>query len=324
MRKKLFCKSCILGVVLLFFGASVVSALNINVEPKIEIYDFNNPDPDLATFYPTDDAKIAQDDPNKNYDGEAGINIRNEFGGGGGSGWCSDGLYRFDISSIPSGASIIRATFHLFYNKWTSTNPAGRMLNVYRITSDWNEDTVTWNTAPTYNPAASAFSPVPATVNLWMEWDVTSDIEEFVSGTTNYGWRLRDDNYWGGPDIPLSQFRTREAGQELSPYLEIEYTKSRSRHTSDEKTNENSGREPLIYLFYGWCENVTTKGLVFNEPIVAYPGKYDFYLYGILFEANPKNTVETSNFIGYIREIHTQGIVFYRVRGIAFGNIEWS
>ena len=89
MRKNLFCKSCIIGVVLLFFGASVVSAMNTDVESKIEIYNFNNSNPDLATFYPTDDAKIAQDDPNKNYDGDPGINIRNEFGGGGSSGWCS-------------------------------------------------------------------------------------------------------------------------------------------------------------------------------------------------------------------------------------------
>ena len=259
MRKKLFCKTCIFGVVLLFFGASIVSAMNINEKSNIEIYDFYNSNPDLATFYPTDDAKIAQDDPNKNYDGDPGINIRNEFGGGGSSGWCSDGLYRFDISSIPRGASIIRATFHLFYNKWTSNNPTGRMLNVYRITSDWNEDTVTWNTAPVYNPVASAFSPVPATVNVWMHWNVTSDIKEFVSGTTNYGWRLRDDNYWGTVNIPLAQFRTREAGQELSPYLEIEYTKSRSRHTSDEETNEKTER-PI-------CEKIQQWIYTFNEKI---------------------------------------------------------
>ena len=262
MRKKLFCKPYIIGVIILFFGASVVSAINVNIESKIEIYDFNNQDPDLVTFYSTDDAKISQDDPNKNYDGDPGINIRNEFGGGGSSGWCSDGLYRFDISSIPSGASIIRATFYLFYNKWTSTNPAGRMLNFYRITSDWNEDTVTWNTAPTYNPVASAFSPVPVTVNVWMEWDVTSDIQEFVSGTTNYGWRLRDDNYWGTVNIPLSQFRTREAGQELSPYLEIEYTKSRSRYTIDGDCDcsdfTNSGR-PICEKIQQWINTFNQK-----------------------------------------------------------------
>lgn len=221
-------KMLVFGTIMLLFGVSTISAFNMNVEPNNIFKDIKNPDPDFETFYPTDDAKIAQDDPNKNYDGDPGINIRNEYGFGG-SGWGSDGLFRFDISSIPSGATIIKATFYLFYNKWTSTNPVGRMLNVYRITSDWNEDTVTWNTAPTYNPVASAYSPVPAAVNTWIEWDVTGDIEEFVSGTSNFGWRLRDDNYWGTYEIPLTQVRTREDSQELSPYLEIEYTKSRNR-----------------------------------------------------------------------------------------------
>lgn len=266
-------KTLVFGTILLFFGVSIVSAFSNNVMSTDVIRNIENPSPDLETFYPTDDAKISQDDPNKNYDGATEINIRNEFGGGGGSGWCSDGLYRFDISSIPLDASIIRATFYLFYNKWTSTNPIGRMLNVYRITSDWNEDTVTWNTAPTYNPVASAFSPVPATVNVWMEWDVTSDIQEFVSGTTNYGWRLRDDNYWGTVNIPLSQFRTREAGQELSPYLEIEYTKSRSRYTIDGDCDcldvTNSDR-PICDKIQQWINTFNQKIEEIGELIEQY------------------------------------------------------
>jgi hypothetical protein len=227
-KKTLLKKTIVFGMVILFLGASVVTAANINLESKNVTNDIKKPSLDTKIFYPTNDAKIAQDAPNKNYGSDPGINIRNEYGGGGSSGWSSDGLYRFDISSIPTGATILKATFYLFYNKWTSTNPAGRMLNVYRLTSNWNEDSVTWITAPTYNPAASAYSPVPPTVNVWMEWDVTGDVQEFVSGTTNYGWRLRDDNYWGTVNIPLSQFRTKEAGQELSPYLKVEYKKSKN------------------------------------------------------------------------------------------------
>ena len=87
---------------------------------------------------------------------------------------------------------------------------------------------------------------------------------------------------------------------------------------------EKLEREPVISLFLGWCENVNTKGLVFNEPIDAYPGKYPFHIQGFFFQADPENSVEASHFIGYIRKISTQGVIFYRVRGIAIGNIEWS
>ena len=228
MQNFLLKKMLVLGTIFLLFGVSTVSALNINIEPNNIFKDIKNPDPDIETFYPTDDAGLSQDAPNTNKGDSESMTIRNEYGWGG-SGWGADGLIKFDISSIPSRASIIRATLYLFYNKWTSTNPAGRLLNVYKITEDWSEMTVTWSNAPTYNPVASAFSPVPATVNVWMEWDVTSDVIDFHSGTPNYGWRIRDDNYWGTYDIPLTQVRTKEFGQELVPYLEIEYTNSRNR-----------------------------------------------------------------------------------------------
>ena len=92
----------------------------------------------------------------------------------------------------------------------------------------------------------------------------------------------------------------------------------------DVESYEKSEREPLIYHIHGWCENINTKGFVFNELIDAYPGKYPFHIQGLFFQADPENSVEASHFIGYIRKISTQGVVFYRVRGIAIGNIEWS
>ena len=92
----------------------------------------------------------------------------------------------------------------------------------------------------------------------------------------------------------------------------------------DVESYEKSEREPLISLISGWCENINTKGVIFNEPIDANPGKYPFHIQGLFFQADPENSVEASHFIGYIRKISTQGVVFYRVRGIAIGNIEWS
>ena len=93
---------------------------------------------------------------------------------------------------------------------------------------------------------------------------------------------------------------------------------------ADNESYKKLEREPVIYLFDGYCENVNTKGLIFNEPIDACPGKYPFHIQGFFFQASPENSVKVSHFIGFIREIHTQGVVFYRVRGITLGNIEWS
>jgi hypothetical protein len=54
-----------------------------------------------------------------------------------------------------------------------------------------------------------------------MEWDVTADVQAFVDGSaTNYGWTVLDETYWGGGNIPIMDFRTKEHGQ-LVPYLAV-------------------------------------------------------------------------------------------------------
>ena len=82
---------------------------------------------------------------NTNYENHNDIDIKNEYGAGKSSGWAADGLVKFDISSISSKGIILSATLNFYYYSWGDNNPVGRDLNLYRITSIWKEDTVTWN-----------------------------------------------------------------------------------------------------------------------------------------------------------------------------------
>jgi len=86
--------------------------------------------------------------------------IRNEYGIGGTPGWAFDSLVKFNISSIPKGAIINSAKISLFYYKYRDNNPEGRELNVYRVISVWDENTVTWNTQPAYHPTPTTSFPV--------------------------------------------------------------------------------------------------------------------------------------------------------------------
>jgi len=139
-----------------------------------------------------------------------------------GSGWAYDTLISFDISSIPSNRIIKSAVLELYYYEWVDTNPVNRDLNLYKVTNEWDEDTVTWNTQPSYASQPTTYSSVPSSVGTWMEWDVTVDVQDFVNGIEdNYGWKITDDNYWGTYDIPRIYFRTKEY-ESYIPYLEIE------------------------------------------------------------------------------------------------------
>ena len=172
-------------------------------------------------LYPTDDTVLdkGSSDPNHSDGAYPLIVIRNEYGAGGYDIFEADGLVKFDISLLHN-AVISSATLHLYYFEWDDNNPAGRPLNLYRITSNWDEDTARWNNQPTYAPQPIAYATVPSSYE-WMSWNVTNDVQLFINRqANNYGWKITDETYWGDGNIPQTCFRTKEYGNYI-PYLEI-------------------------------------------------------------------------------------------------------
>ncbi len=174
------------------------------------------------TLYPTDDTFVWQESSGSNYGDEEFMKIKNF------NGWFldddnqMDGLIKFDVTSIPTGSTIVSAKLYLYYYDYDYNNPdAHSVLELYRMTSNWNEDTVTWNTRPV-NSVFKTSATVPSSF-AWIDWDVTSDIQNFVDGTvSNYGWKIHDSYEWDNFDIPVTKFVTKEYGSYI-PYLEIEY-----------------------------------------------------------------------------------------------------
>ena len=216
MKKYELRKGLAIGIIVLFIGAVILPSIGgvEIIEETGHLENFILVD----TFYPTDDAYIKHTVPDANLGDFEYFRVRNEYGAPG-AGHEYSGLIKFDVSSVPP--CDFTATLYIFYVDYNAINPAGRAIRLFRATSDWDEMTVTWNTQPPYATQASALSIVPSSAG-WMLWDVTSDIQDFVSGQeTNYGWKVTDDNYWGGYDIPNGRFRTKEYGS-LSPYIEVE------------------------------------------------------------------------------------------------------
>ena len=92
------------------------------------------------------DAEIRQDKPNTNFGAEQTAQVgiptsSNE----------RRALFYFDVSSIPSGASISSASLTL-----KGGNAAFGTIDVHNILAPWSEATVTWNSL------GSSFSVTPA------------------------------------------------------------------------------------------------------------------------------------------------------------------
>ena len=245
MKNNILKKTMIFGIIILFLGASVVSGINSNVELADMINEIGNLNRGTETFYPSDDAYTSMHSPDVNTGSAELMDIRNRYDGMSND-WEKDLLIIFDISSISSGTLIKSAILKIYYYQWSQTNPVDRELTLHRITSNWDEETVTWNARPSHAPEVTSSAAVPGSLGQWMEWDVTDDVQDFVNGAeTNYGWQIMDETNWGGANIPLSKFRSKEYsanGNDYIPYLETETL------------------EPHMAFLFGRIENLNTEG----------------------------------------------------------------
>jgi hypothetical protein len=150
-------------------------------------YIFRTISENTLVLEPIDDTAIMENHPNDNCGTSEEIALRSL------SGWEWDLLFKFDLSVIPSNVTIQDASLQAYYYKNWDGNPGGHHVNLYRISSNWNEDTVTWATQPSYVTELSSFALIPSTIEKWILWDATDDVMMFYnSGTPNYGWRMVD------------------------------------------------------------------------------------------------------------------------------------
>ena len=118
--------------------------------------------------------------------------------------------------SLPAGETLVSAKLYMWGYTYATSVP--QVINIHKVTSDWQENNVTWNSfGGAYNSVVStAFTA--NTSNEWSSIDITSLVQDWLNGETNYGILLKNrdiitnDNYatWSSKD-----------GYEYQPYLEI-------------------------------------------------------------------------------------------------------
>ena len=160
----------------------------------------------VGAILPSDDTFIDAFNPTTANGGANILIIRTPY-----SGLELSALTKFDLGFIPAGTTVKNATLSIYYYYYNPThgNPVGRQLEVYRVTEDWDEDTVTYNTRPNYNTTAVASTAAPGSYG-WVDFDVTSSVSSFVNGTySNFGWKIMDAETTGSHMI---YFRSQNYG----------------------------------------------------------------------------------------------------------------
>lgn len=171
-----------------------------------------------TTLYPSDDSPVQEGapsspDPSNLYLG-AGRYHDFSYGANG----RVRSYIRFNLSSIPSGSTIVQATLRLNHRGGSDYPGQSRTLTLYRVTGSWSESTVTWNNKPGYAGSIGSFSTVYNFIG-WRELDLTTQTRKWVDGShSNYGFVII------GPESTQGIYRVlASSDSDHSPELVVRY-----------------------------------------------------------------------------------------------------
>ncbi|KYK32232.1 MAG: hypothetical protein AYK22_01745 [Thermoplasmatales archaeon SG8-52-3] len=288
-KVKIIRKTLVIGVFILFIGIviSPSTAISYNktkinhenelneliFEESIEENDYKNVNDfkgNSWTLYPSDDTFIEKILPDENYGPLNYIKI-----GRNGNGYFEeDALLKFNTSSISSETNVF-AKLYLYYYDYIE-EPNDRKYSLYRITNNWDEYNVTWNTQPSYEATPTDVLLVPDYPNVWLEFDVTNDVRNFIEGRfENFGWIISDDDNFYPEGQREADIYSKENGNFI-PYLFVK--EPDTIYVDDDNVNgpwdgtkeypfnkiqdgiENSFSGDTIYVFNG----------TYNESVVIY------------------------------------------------------
>ena len=221
-----------------------------------------------VTLDVTEDLGVKADKPTTNEGAKERIEIKTESG----QNKTSRIFIKFDVSSNPAGATVDSATMNVCLNQDPGHT---RPYDVHQVTGTWAEMSTTWDTQPA---VASTVTSTTNTVAFpgCMTWTVTSDVQAFVDGTTNNGWRIVDQD-----ELNTTQWRVKLQAKEtvesppVPPTLDVTYTAAgmTMRHEKSTATLNGSNQVTTITLdgtktTHSGTVNITVRLLDANGTIL--------------------------------------------------------
>jgi Zn-dependent metalloprotease len=131
----------------------------------------------------------------------------------------------FDLSSIPSSATVSEATLRLFYDG-CDFGPDEVDVGIYEVMGSWTESTLSWNTQPSFAWVAEDIVGLgcAGATNAYVQWDITGLAQDWVSGSApNHGMVVKAIDELGERGRLLAGFASRERTIGEQPKLVVSY-----------------------------------------------------------------------------------------------------
>ncbi len=146
-------------------------------------------------------------------------------------------LLDFDYSSIPSNAIIEKATLtlyanitspaHLFYGNqghYSDPSPATNAWLLFRVLSDWDQSTVTWDTSPSFDVVNQVSLPASTSFDQTYTVEVTTLVADQIKNPSSYyGFMMISQNEDLFAPAYVSFCSGVYSDSERRPKMEIDY-----------------------------------------------------------------------------------------------------
>lgn len=192
-------------------GTTTVT-VRINATPNSP----NSPNSPNTTFWLSQDTYIASNTPSGNYGGASSLIIGYSSASGVGA---LRMLLQFNLSGIPSNATVNSATVYLY--QYAATGVSSMGFQAQYAVSPWNEYNATWNNANYIGGSTLPIGNFPNTLG-WLSFNSTNLFQTWVSGAEpNYGLIITGNE---SPSANSSRYFYSSNSGTGRPYVDITYT----------------------------------------------------------------------------------------------------
>jgi hypothetical protein len=115
--------------------------------------------------------------------------------------WTIRGIIQFDLSTIPSTATIQSANLYLYSNPSPTTGNqidanygSSNSFTIQQVTASWSPATINWSNQPAGATNNQIVIPTTTQSTLDLNVDVTSMVASMVNNNANYGFLLQLQN----------------------------------------------------------------------------------------------------------------------------------
>jgi len=174
------------------------------------------------------------------------------------------GFLRYnELPALTSSDVVVYAQFSMYKVLNSSDNEP---VQIRKITgpADWDSQTVTWDTQPSYSDLVTDYTQVKS--KGWDYWDITDIVRDWYA-TGNYGLMLKmSDEVENGTKENMRQFYSSDAGSAYRPTLSIVFRNNNGLESYWDYTSASAGRAGTGYV------NNFTGNLVWTRSDMGFGG----------------------------------------------------